>query len=149
MTAPQARLRLQARSTLLEFDGGETVTLPVGLRDLAEDVLRHEPPTPAELERAIDVVEDALAGSRLAQGSRGELVTADPVLLALPGLDGPGTSLTRDDVESLFQRLASRALGMPASAAVSPHGRALAGAIVILRECMHHLGFDRIRSNAA
>jgi exopolyphosphatase/pppGpp-phosphohydrolase len=143
------RLRLLARSTLLEFNDGETVTLPVGLRDLAEDVLRHEPPTPAELERAIDVVEDALAGSRLAQGSCGELVTADPFLLALPGLDEPGASLTRDDVESLFQRLASRALGMPASAAGSPHGRELAAAIVIVRECMHHLGFDRVRSNAA
>mmetsp|Transcript_5757 Transcript_5757/g.22355 ORF Transcript_5757/g.22355 Transcript_5757/m.22355 type:complete len:150 (+) Transcript_5757:2366-2815(+) len=147
MTSQPVRLRLLARSTLLEFDDGQTVTLPVGLRDLAEDVLRHEPPTPAELERAIDVVEDALTGSRLAQGARGELVTADSVLLALPGLGGPGTSLARDDVESMFQRLASRALGMPASAAGSPHGRELASAIVILRECMHHLGFDRVRSD--
>jgi exopolyphosphatase/pppGpp-phosphohydrolase len=134
---------------LLEFDDGQTVTLPVGQRDLAEDVLRHELPTPAELERAIDVVEDALAGSRLAQRSRGELVTADSVLLALPGLGGPGTSLTRDDVESMFRRLASRVLGMPASAAGSPHGRELARAIVILRECMHHLGLDRIRASEA
>lgn len=147
MTAPSVRLRLLARSTVLEFDGAETVTLPVGLRDLAEDVLRHEPPTPAELERAIDVIEDALAGSRLAQGARGELLTADPVLLALPGLDGPGASITRDDVESWFQGLASRALGMPASAAGLPPGRELAAAILIVRECMHHLGFDRIRMN--
>lgn len=149
MTAPPVRLRLQARSTLLEFDGGESVTLPVGLRDLADDVLRHEPPTPAELEHAIDVVEDALAASRLAQGARGELVTADPVLLALPGLGAPGASLTRDDVESWFQGLASRALGMPASAAGSPHGPELATALVIVRECMHHLGFERIRRNGA
>ena len=132
---------------MLEFNDGQTVTLPVGLRDLAEDVLRHEPPTPAELERAIDVVEDALTGSRLAQGARGELVTADAVLLALPGLDGSGPSLTRADVESLFQRLASRALGMPASAGESPHSREVTAAIIILRECMHHLGFDRIRTN--
>ncbi|MBX3637981.1 MAG: hypothetical protein KF683_21630 [Rubrivivax sp.] len=132
---------------MLEVDDGETVTLPVGLRDLAEDVLRHEPPTPAELERAIDLVEDALAGSRLAQGARGELVTADAVLLALPGLGAPGASLTRDDVEASFQRLASRSLGMPAAAAASPRGRDLAAATIILRECMHHLGFDRVRWN--
>lgn len=149
MTAPPVRLRLLARSTLLEFDSAETVTLPVGLRDLAEDVLRHEPPTPSELERAIDVVEDALSGSRLVQGARGELVTAEPVLLRLPGLDVPGASLTRDDVESLFQGLASRALGMPASAVGSTHGGEVTAAIIILRECMHHLGFDRIRTNAA
>lgn len=147
MTSPPVRLRLLPRSTLLEVDNGETVTLLVGLRDLAEDVLRHEPPTPAELERAIDLVEDALAGSRLAQGARGELVTADAVLLALPGLGAPGTSLTRDDVETSFQRLASRSLGMPEAAAGSPRGRDLAAATIILRECMHHLGFDRVRWN--
>lgn len=147
MTPAPVRLSLLARSTLLEFDSAETVTLPVGLRDLAEDVLRHEPPTPSELERAIDVVEDALSGSRLAHGARGELVTAEPVLLRLPGLDVPVASLARHDVESLFQGLASRALGMPASAVGSTHGREATAAIIILRECMHHLGFDRIRTN--
>jgi exopolyphosphatase/pppGpp-phosphohydrolase len=147
MTPPPVRLGLLARSTLLQFESAETVTLPVGLRDLAEDVLRHDPPTPSELERAIDVVEDALSGSRLEYGARGELVAADPVLLALPGLDKPDASLTRHDFEALFQSLASRALGMPGSG--SPHGRELTAAIIILRECMHHLGFDRIRTDTA
>lgn len=123
MTPSPVRVCLLARSTVLEFDSAETVTLPVGLRDLTEDVLRHEPPTPSELERAIDVVEDALSRSRLAHGVQGELVTAEAVLLSLPGLDVPGVSLTRHDVESLFQGLASRALGMPASAVGSAHGR--------------------------
>lgn len=149
MTPSPVCLFLLARSTLLEFDGQQTVTLPVGLRDLAEDVLRHDPPTPAELERAIDVVEDALTGSRLAQGVRGELIIADSAWLVLPGLDGEGTSLSRDEVEFLFQGVAARALGMPASEARSAHGRELAAAVVIVRECMHHLGFDRVRSNAA
>jgi exopolyphosphatase/pppGpp-phosphohydrolase len=138
------RLRLLERSTLLEFNAGETVTMAVGPRGLAGDVLRHDPPTPAELERAIDLVEDALSGSRLAQVDRGNLVTADALLQALPGLDTSGASLTLDAVEVLFQRLASRALGTPVAAADLPHGRDIAAALLILRECMHHLGFDRI-----
>lgn len=144
MSQVTVRLRLLERSTLLELDAGETVTLPVGPQGLAEDVLRHDPPTPAELERAIDLVEDALMGSRLAQLDRGALVTTDALLRILPGLDTSSASLTLDAVEVLFQRLASQALGTPVASADLPHGRDIAAALLILRECMHHLGFDRI-----
>jgi exopolyphosphatase/pppGpp-phosphohydrolase len=118
--------------------------LKVGARQLVEDVLRHESPTPGELERAIDLVEDALTDSRLAHANRGELVTADALLRRVPGLGVSGASLQRDAVESLFQRLASRSLGMHISAVELPEGRDFAAALLILRECMHHLGFDRI-----
>lgn len=144
MSRSPTRLRLQMRSTVLEFDSGETVTLRVGPRGLAEDALRHDAPTPAELERAIDLVEDALTASRLARGDRGGLVTADALLLALPGLDAQAPGLGRDAVEALFQRLASRAHGTPVAAAELPHGRDIAAGLLILRECMHHLGFDRV-----
>jgi len=144
MTPPPVRLRLLARSTALEFDGSERVTLPVGLRDLAEDVLRHEPPTPAELERAIDVVEDALTGSRLARAERGDLISADNLLAALV-VGTPGEHLTRDEVEAQFQRLASRSLGTPVAETELPVRRDFAAALLILRECMHHLGFSGIR----
>lgn len=144
MTPPPVRLRLLARSTALEFDSSERVTLPVGLRDLAEDVLRHEPPTPAELERAIDVVEDALTGSRLARAERGDLISADNLLAALV-VGTPGEHLTRDEVEAQFQRLASRSLGTPVAETELPVRRDFAAALLILRECMHHLGFSGIR----
>jgi hypothetical protein len=51
--------------------------------------------------------------------------------------------MAREAVEALFQRLASRALGTPVPATDLPHGRDVAAALVILRECMHHLGFER------
>ena len=83
--------------------------------------------------------------SRLAQEDRGELVTADRLLLALPGMGSPAAGgLTRDAVEALFQRLASRSLGTPVAVAELPLDRDLAAALLILRECMHHLGFDRV-----
>jgi len=51
---PLARLCLQAQLTTLDVEVSKRVTLPVGPRGLAEAVLLHDPPTPAELERAID-----------------------------------------------------------------------------------------------
>jgi exopolyphosphatase/pppGpp-phosphohydrolase len=130
------------QTTTLEFDTHRTVTLQVGAQALAETVLRHDQPTPAELEHAIDLVEDALVGLHLAPTDGDRLVTADALLLALPGFGAHGGSLTRDAVELLFQRLASRALGMPMAASELPPGRETAAALLILRECMHHLGFD-------
>jgi hypothetical protein len=62
---------------------------------------------------------------------------------------GVGAGLTRDAVEALFQRLASRALVMPVATAELPHGREVAAALLILRECMRHLGFDRVEAAAA
>jgi hypothetical protein len=141
------RLGLQPQLTTLEFEGPKRITLPVGPRGLADAVLLHDPPTPAELERAIDVVEDALMASRLAQADRGELVTAEALLLTLPGMEmASAEGLTREAVEALFQRLASRALGTPVSAAQLPLQRDVAEALIILRECMQHLGFSRVSS---
>lgn len=144
MSQSPVRLQLQPRQTLLLFDGAETVTLPVGALDLADTVLRQRPPTRAELERTIDQIEDALTSSRLGRAERGELVTDDALLRLVPGLDAIGTRLSRDAVEALFQRLASRSLGMPIAAAELPEGRDFAAALLILRECMHHLGFGGV-----
>jgi hypothetical protein len=144
---PLTRLGFQAQLTTLDFGGSKRNTLPVGPRGLADAVLLHDPPTPAELERAIDVIEDALTASRLPQAERGELPTADALILALPGMKC-ASGLTRDAVEALFQRLASRSLGMPIPIAELPPEREFAAALIILRECMHHLGFDRISAVA-
>lgn len=144
MSPPPVRLRMQAQSTTLAFVDGRVVALPVGPQGLAEAALRHDPPTPVELERAIDLIEDAVAGSRVADVDRGDLATADPFLRALPGLGSSGSVLGRDAVERLFERLAARAHGMPVAGDELPHGRDIAAALLILRECMHHLDFRRV-----
>ena len=144
MNPRRVHLRLQAQSTVFGFDDGRAVELPIGPQGLTRHALRHEPPTAAELERAIDLVEDALARWPGDLSASRELVTADPLLRALPGLDQPGSTLGRDAVEALFQRLASRALGTPVAEAELPNGGLIAAALLILRECMHHLGFERV-----
>ena len=86
-----SRLRLQPQLTVLELEGSKRITLPVGPRGLADAVLLHDPPTPAELERAIEVIEDALMASRLPQADRGALKTGDSLLLALLGMQVSAT----------------------------------------------------------
>ena len=144
-----AWVRLQVRNTVLEFSDGAVVTLPIGVGDLARDVLRHDPPTSGELERGIDLVEDALAAARLPKADRGTLLSADTAVHALPGLEPSEALLDLAALEALFQRLASRALGTPVPDAELPKGRELAATLLVLRECMHHLGFSQIGVRAS
>ena len=111
---------------------------------LAEELFRHDPPTPHEIEQAIDRVEDALATSGLKHAVRGDLLTRDPQLHALLGLRTSGDRMTRDEVEPRFQRLASASLGHPGLRDGLPAGPA-AAALLILRECMHHLGYAGVQ----
>ena len=132
--------------TTLSSDDGGVVTLGPSPATLAATCFRNGRPTAVELERAIDIVEDALMAAKPppAPGD-GHLTTSEPILRRLPGLEAVGATLSRDAVETLFQQLASFALGMP-----DPHGakvaeRETAASLLILRECMHHLGFDSVR----
>jgi hypothetical protein len=132
------------RTTLAEGAAPEGV-VAVGARGLAEELFRHDPPTPHEIEQAIDRVEDALAASGVKQAVRGDLLTRDPQLHALLGLHTGGDRVTRDEVELRFQRLASASLGHPGLRDGLPADPAAAAALLILRECMHHLGYAGVR----
>ena len=149
MNAPAAtRLCLDAQSTTLAADPAPEVVLHVGARGIAGRFFRHAPPMPFELEQAIDAVEDALTSSRLQHAARGELVTNDPLLrewVTASSPQGDGVRLTRDEVEAMFQRLASASLGHPRALAGLPTEGDAAAALLILRECMHHLGYGGIR----
>ena len=136
------RLRLEGERTTLADGTVPEVVLVVGVRGIADACFRHDPPTPFEIEQAIDVVEDAL------MAAPGELLINDPLLHSLPGLQADGARLARDEVEAIFQRLASASLGNPGALAGLPPGRDAAAALLILRECMHHLGYDAVRRAA-
>ena len=146
-TTAATRLRLDAQHTSLVADAAPELVLAVGVRRIADEVFRHDPPTPLEMEQAIDAVEDALTRSRERHAERGELVTSDPLLtvwVTAGSVPTGRTTLTRDEVEGLFDRLASAALGHPRALADLPRGRDAAAALLILRECMHHLGYTSI-----
>lgn len=114
-----------------------TVSLALGPGSVAARCFRQEPPTAVEMERAIDLVEDALMPlARVVPTGRG-LWPAGALAAALPMVPGR----LREDVEDLFQRLASVALGHPAAGVGLPQDRVFVAAVLLLRELMHHLGF--------
>jgi exopolyphosphatase/pppGpp-phosphohydrolase len=137
-------LALDAHRIILASRAAGEVVVAVGVEDLAAH-FRHAPPTGAELEHAIDVIEDALTATRLGHASRGALTTRSALLRSLPGLAREGGSLSIDEVESLFQRLALAASGRSTALDGIPADRETAAALLVLRETMHHLGFDRVQ----
>jgi hypothetical protein len=132
-------------TTLSSDDGGGVFTLAPSPAALAEACFSHDRPTASELEHAIDIVEDALMAAKAPRLHGARLTAFEPTLRKLPGLEPVGATLSRDAIEALFQQLASIALGMPNPGAAVIADRGVAAALLIVRECMHHLGFESVR----
>lgn len=130
--------------TTLSMEDGRAVIVGPSPAALAASCFHHDPPTARELEHAIDVFEDALMAATPPRGSGASLTTSEPSLRRLPGLAEMGSALSRDAIEDMFQQLASRASGSPGSNANVLADRAVAAALLITRECMHHLDFEWI-----
>ena len=125
-----------------------TVRVQIGAASSGHMAFRHDPPTPVELENAIEVVENEVMpmSNRLPQPSVligvGGAIRAIAQASAKAG-DGK-VRLSLGEVELLFQQLAAVSQGRPVSSSGLPPGIAFAASLLILREFMHHLGFDSI-----
>lgn len=137
-------IRFEHDHTTLSWGKAPEVVLPVGAGDLAVELFHHAPPVSGEIERAIDAIEDALGATGLQQDVRGDLHIDSAPLSDLLGLHLNGERCTRDVVEARFQHLASLSLGYPVTREDSISAPVLAAMLVILRECMHHLGFEAV-----
>ena len=138
-----AWIRFEHVQTTLSSAGAKVV-VPVGAYAIAQRLFRHDPPLSGEIEQAIDVVEEALDSTGLRYSERGDLQSTDPKLLDILGLRAGDILLTCEQVEMQFECLASMTLGQPAArgpTALSSEGDSM---LIILRECMHHLGYQGI-----
>lgn len=144
-----------ARSTWLHFGDEELVVreqigdqhyterrLDVGTARIARDFFRHDPPTAQEIERTIDVAEDAIMQLGCPAGVPAPLLSNSPALRPWAALSGP--TMTIGLVEQWFQRLASASLGQPAAMQGLPSGREAAATLLLLREFLHHRGHASI-----
>ena len=144
-----------ARSTWLHFGDEKLVVrqqtgdqpdterhLDVGTARIAKDFFRHDPPTAQELERAIDVTEDAIMQLGRPADVRAPLLSTSRALRPWAALSGP--TMTIELVEQWFQRLASASLGQPAAMQGLPSGREAAATLLLLREFLHHRGHASI-----
>lgn len=113
------------------------LSLPIGDSQLGSWRPKHSPLTPFDLELAIALVEDTLMP--LAAKVQSEL----PLLVTAPALNDFPAQLPRELVERRFGELAARIEGDP----LAPRGEqslAYCLSLLILREWMHHLGFETI-----
>lgn len=139
---PLTLIRFDDDRTVLSDGGSPPVVLNVVAVHIAMRLFRHDPPTPGEIEQAIDWVEDALATTGLKQSVRGDLVIDSPMLFGQLRLNAVGERMTRDQLEARFQRLASISLGHARAQDDPPTEPMAAALLLILRECMHHLGYS-------
>jgi exopolyphosphatase/pppGpp-phosphohydrolase len=127
---------------------GLVICLELGSQRLAREHFRRDPPSPAELEAAIMVVEDEVmpVAKKLLAGS--SLFTSDTgiadIASVATGSDEATTTLDLQTVERVFNRLANLSLGRPRSQGNLPAEGPFAANLLILREFMHHLRFERI-----
>ncbi len=150
--AAPARLRLSvgATSTTLVLDAPPAAPRhwdwAVGLGTLWP--VRPGGPTPVVIENAIQVVEDLIEplARQLPAGVR---LVADAAALAPLRREGAIAGLRQgaisiEQIEREYQLLAARSMGAPSARAAAfddPAGDAL---VLVLRECLHHLGLDAV-----
>lgn len=127
--------------------GQNALILPIGHRQIAAAFFHHTPPTPLEIEHAIEAVEDAVMSVRAQLPAGATLASGDPALRALArhaGLREGERFWSLEAVEHLFNRLADRASGRPASQDDLPVDGDSAARLLIVREALHHWGLGGI-----
>lgn len=151
-TAQRTNLHIGNDQTVISIDGQHMQTtvlvLPLGQVKTGRKFFKHEPPTPLEIEHAIEVVEDELFRVRESVPGGSALYSADETIRQIANAAGIGDQreavLSRDDVEKAFDRLAALAMGRPITQDGIPTNPEFAATLLILREFMHHLQFSSI-----
>jgi phospholipase/carboxylesterase len=143
--APRTTLLHLGDEDLVVLDGQgdkpETVhRLALGPVRLGREFFHHDPPTPQEIERAIDFTEDEIMRLGKPTGIVAPLFSTARALRPWADLSGP--TMTIAVVEQWFQRLASASLGQRGAMQGLPAGRDAAATLLVLREFMHHRGHD-------
>jgi hypothetical protein len=151
MTA-QTTLHLGADSSNVQCtEDGHVVfqqDIKLGTASLARQWMRHTPPTPLDIEHAIEVTEDAVMplAAKLVRTELFELRGPGAALI-LQGVGAAPDATLRwnlDEVEDLFNRIAMVSQGRPIGQEALPTTPEFYAAMVIIRECLHHLRFSRV-----
>lgn len=147
---PTTRLLFRADRVLLESWRDATYAtevLDAGSLQTVLARLGHVPPTPNELETAIEVIEDGLMPALRSLPKHSLLTTAGiefREIAEAAGISSNKPGLDTATVEMLFNRLAEVAYGAPAAHVGIPTSSAFVAALLVLREVMHHGGFESV-----
>ncbi len=122
--------------------------LALGYASLARQWMRHTPPTPLDIEHAIEHTEDMVMplAAKLPRTEQLLLRGAGAALI-LQGVGAAPDAALRwslEEVEDLFNRIAMVSEGRPMGQEALPISPDFYAAMVILRECLHHLRFSEV-----
>lgn len=138
-------------STVLCTEDGQVIlqqTLPLGTASLARQWMHHVPPTPLDIEHAIEQTEDVVMpmAKKLVRTEQLQLRGSGAAVI-LEGIGAtPDAALqwSLDEVEDLFNRIAMVSQGRPSGQEDLPTAPEFYGAMVILREYLHNLRFGGV-----
>jgi hypothetical protein len=116
--------------------------LALGTQRPGGPAFTQHPPVAVALEAAIAGVEDEVMPLARQVPPGGHLVTQDALAASL-GMNSQ-ERLELDLIEQRFNTLADAAMGSRSAAGALPADPRYAGYLLILREFMHHVGFDAL-----
>jgi hypothetical protein len=138
-------------STVLCTQDGHVVLqqeLQLGTASLARQWMRHTPPTPLDIEHAIEVTEDVLMplAVKLARTEQLQLSGSGAALISQGVGAAPDAVLiwSLEEVEDQFNRIAMVSQSRPIGHEALPTAPEFYAAMVIVRECLHHLRFTEL-----
>ena len=142
-------LALAERTGQLVIDAGEALPVPIGIATVSA-LFRRDPPHEADLEAAIDVIEEAVMPLAKSIPASSKLVAGNEFVRNLIDAStgrSESASASIEAVESRFEELAAAARRGVWTGAARMDSTQAAG-LMILREFMHHTGFDRIERSS-
>lgn len=143
-------LTIDENESLFELrDGLQTeISIPVGFKNISDRYFKHTPPTPAEIEYAINEIEDEIEKIVPKLAGYETIYNRDDFIIHLAQLsqvdDAPVMVLSRDRLESVFGQYAEISMGRPPSLAESDISPLFYAQILLIREFMHHLKFNQL-----
>lgn len=131
-------------------DGEEQlISLPVGYADISARFFKHTPPTPDDIEYAINYIEDEIERIVPRIPKQYLLCSTDDFIRQIAVLCGienmPAMILPRDQLEDLFGQYAEVSMGRPPRKHETDISPQFYAKLLILREFMHHLKFPELK----
>lgn len=123
------------------------ISLPIGYEQIASQYFKHNIPTVAEVDYAINVIEDELMSNKSLINNNETLICSDKILIDILTKNIELKNIfTRQEIEDLFSKYANVSMGEPLSRYyldINPNNYA---AMLILREIMHHLNYNEFNT---
>ena len=120
----------------------KTMKLNIGIQTIMSKYFTKEVPTEAEVEYAINAIEDELMSSKDLVGSNERLYTNDGFIIEIvKASEKTITNVSRQVIEEIFTKYALVSMGRsPIYDDIKMNKEKYAG-LLILREILHHLNF--------